>query len=156
MRAKLVIVLAVGFLEAGARGQDQAAKEREKLQGIWRVAKLDITDDSWRNFFEGSHWVIKGDKLAWMFGEKDQKQRLLGASLKVNPTREPKTIDLTVDFLHPAFEDRGKVLGKTILAVYVLDGDTLTLFTENSDRERPKRFPAKQGKGVMTLKRRKP
>lgn len=69
------------------------------------------------------------------------------AVVKLDPTRPLKAMDRTIT--------AGKQKGTTSLAVYVLEGNTLTICHdgENSDRRRPKEISSKGTQVVTVFKR---
>jgi uncharacterized protein (TIGR03067 family) len=133
MKAKLLVVLAVGLL-AAAEQKDDAKKDQEKLQGTWAVVEGP----------PGGKMVFDGDKFTVRHDDKD----LYKGTFKIDPSKSPKTIDLMVA------EDNsggGTAKGKTSLGIYQLDGDKLKWCANEPGKEqRPKEF-AKQAGGDRLL-----
>ena len=70
---------------------------------------------------------------------KDDKEVIFKGTVKIDPSRKPKHIDLTI-------EDGIKFIGDTALGIYELDGDTLKWHANQPGKvERPREFPAVQG-----------
>jgi uncharacterized protein (TIGR03067 family) len=94
--------------------------------------------------------------------EKDEKIKMAEFTLKLDPSKTPRALDLAWDFLHlpsadkKAAEELKKLNGKTIPAIYSLEGDALRIFANPDAKERPKVFPKKDGEGIIILKREKP
>jgi uncharacterized protein (TIGR03067 family) len=64
---------------------------------------------------------------------------------KVDPTRQPKALDLTDTF--------GEDAGKTFLAIYALEGDCLTFCAADAGQERPTEFRAGPGLDLRVSRR---
>jgi RNA polymerase sigma factor (sigma-70 family) len=115
---------------ADAKGEQAVKNELEKLQGTWILVgggfkgREDPEEDI-QKVLESNHWqklVISDKNFTW--GSVIDEEAMKG-TLALDPTRRPKTIDLT-------FTRDGKtVTGKCI---YQLDGDTLKLSYGEPDR----------------------
>ena len=92
-------------------------------------------------------WVFADDKLTIHLPEGKEE-----VAVDLDPFATPKAADLTAL--------TGKQKGQTILAIYALDGDTLTICDNapNLDKGRPTALEAKSGSGyvLVTFKRGKP
>ena len=132
-------ILFVAFTLAGkAAGQDDAAaKDKEALQGDWRVvAAYDngekVPDNDIKQMkikFAGSTVVVhEGDKLHERF------------MFKLDPVKKPKAIDFLVT--------EGKKKGSTDLGIYLLEGDSLKLSIKEGG-PRPKDFASKAGSKIF-------
>ena len=66
-------------------------------------------------------------------------------TFKVDPTREPKALDLTDTF--------GADAGKTFLAIYALEGDRLTFCAADAGQERPAEFRTRPGQDLRVSQR---
>jgi uncharacterized protein (TIGR03067 family) len=144
MRAKLLVVLVVGLL-AAAEQKDDAKKEQDKLQGTWAAVEGGPP---------GGQLTFAGDKFT-IRDTKENKDVAKG-TFKVDPSKKPKTIDMTVT----EDSEGGKYKGKTSLGIYELDGDQLKwCANEPGKTERPKEF-VKEASGdrylLITFKRHKP
>jgi uncharacterized protein (TIGR03067 family) len=89
--------------------------------------------------------VIKDDKYTVTVGEAVDK-----GTAKLNPKAKPKELDIT--------GTDGPNKGKTILAIYELDGDTLRICYDLTGKNRPTEFKTKEGTQLflVTYKREKP
>lgn len=125
----LPVVIVVLSLASPGFPQDAAAKEREKLQGVWQVLRQEY-DGTDENSGEAK-LVIVGDKMA----VKD-KQGEKNISWKIDPAKQPKTIDLTMDV-------NGKAIQLT--GIYQLDGDTLKICASEAGQARPTEFASPKG-----------
>jgi uncharacterized protein (TIGR03067 family) len=141
----------VGLLATGIVGADAAKDELAKLQGDWSLVRLQEDGKSMPNP-EVNKVMIKGNRLTVVLKRPDsKKEERHSVKIKLDPTRKPKAIDLTA-------ED-GPDKGQTILGIYELRADTLTICSADPPKSkgRPKEFTAKQGSGraLMVLKRSK-
>ena len=125
----LLIVVTILSLASPGFPQDAAAKERDKLQGTWQFLRQEY-DGTDENSGE-SKLVIAGDKMAL----KD-KQGAKSITWKIDPAKQPKTIDLTMDV-------NGKALQLT--GIYQLDGDTLKICASEAGQARPTEFASPKG-----------
>jgi uncharacterized protein (TIGR03067 family) len=144
---KLLTVLAVSLLVAAAPPlrEDPAKKEKERLQGTWKVVSLKLQgmESNDPKDKEGG-FVFKGDKYLSLPLAKGKKE--VWRTYKIDVTKKPKELDLDAT--------AGKVKG-----IYELEGDTLKLCLPNPfvSKERPERIESdRKGKsGLMVLKRKK-
>jgi len=153
----LAVCLAGGFgltvLTAGPQPEQPKAKaapkakapekpidaELKKLQGLWRVTKIDTERGSApAKELEGMRWRIVGDLLVAQ-DSPDQKQQ--GRTrLTIDPAKSPKWITTTLEGV-----PKGDTL-KRMDGIYELKGDTLRICTVASGQVRPTEF--KVGKAV--------
>ena len=147
MTRYLVTLLAVGVLLAADAPKGDAKKDQEALQGTWRPVsseqdgkdQTDEAKDHTLTFEKDTFTVKKGDEV-----------RIKG-TFKVDPSKKPKTIDMTVT---EGGKDEDK--GKEIHGIYELDGDTLKWCTSRpGNKERPKEFSTKEGGDDMLVKLKK-
>jgi len=89
--------------------------------------------------------VVKDDKYTVTVGKTVDQ-----GTVKLNPAAQPKEMDIT--------GTDGPNKGKTILAIYERDGDTLRVCYDLSGKGRPKTFKTKEGTQLflVTYKREKP
>jgi uncharacterized protein (TIGR03067 family) len=148
---KLVLTtLSVALLLAAAPDpKDDAKKDQEALQGTWRPVsseqggkdQTDEAKDHTLTFEKDTFTVKKGDEV-----------RVKG-TFKLDPSKKPKAIDMTVT-QGPRDDDKGKELH----GIYELDKDTLKWCTSEPGGEaRPKGFATKEGTKdlLVTLKKEK-
>ena len=89
--------------------------------------------------------VIKDDKYTVTVGKQTDR-----GTVKLDTSAKPKTMDIT--------GSEGPNKGKTILAIYERDGDTLRVCYDLSGKARPTEFKTKDGTQLflVTYKREKP
>jgi uncharacterized protein (TIGR03067 family) len=103
---------------------DAPKSDLQKLEGTWVMVS---GESEGRKLSEeelkGSSLVIEGNKYTVKLGENPLK-----GTLKLNPTKTPKTIDST------------SVDGETHLGIYELKGDLFKVCLAQSGKERPRDF----------------
>jgi uncharacterized protein (TIGR03067 family) len=138
MRARLFVVLAAGLL-VGA--DDKAGtKDQDRIQGTWAVASAQRGGKAVDMAAEGhipKEFVFDGEKVTLRAGERTHE-----GSFKLDPDAKPKSITLT------SKEDAGR----TIVAAYRLEGDTLTLCVDEANmQEQPKELASKDGTRLVVV-----
>lgn len=126
-------VLAVAALVAFAA--PCVAADKNPLEGKWTIESL-TRDGKADDSLKGATRVHEGDKYT-ITPSKDSKAPATEGTFTVDA--EKKTIDMK--------PSSGNFKGKTLLGVYKLDGDTLTVAFAES--ERPKGFESKEGSKVV-------
>ena len=147
-----LLIATSGFALADDDAKKDAIKQdMKKLEGSWKMVSMEMngkkaTDEEIKGAAD-LRLVFKGNT-----GSIRNKDNVLSeGTITIDPTKKPKTLDLKVT--------KGRNSGKTSLAIYELDGDTLkacwTLFAV--DRKRAKDFATKADSGLMlvTYKREK-
>jgi RNA polymerase sigma factor (sigma-70 family) len=151
--AVLALSVAVACTVVGARraladkpaaaGKEGAQKEEEKIVGTWAFQSLVQGGQKQpeEDVKEAKLTFAPDGKLAAKLpkGEKE-------GTYKLDPAQKPKAITLTTE------------TGGTILGIYKLEGDTLTLcMGHENDNDRPAEFASKEGTKVVlvVLKRQK-
>jgi uncharacterized protein (TIGR03067 family) len=138
MRKHLLLLLAIGFLMAAAKSNDEAvAQEQKKLRGTWalvseekdgqKVAEADLQD---------VRLIFKDDGFTLKKGEDVRAQ----GTFTLDPAKKPKAMDATLK--------EGKDAGKTVLAIYELKGDTFKVCRAPTGKDRPDNFASESGSGV--------
>jgi RNA polymerase sigma factor (sigma-70 family) len=127
--------------------KDAVKNELEKLEGTWTLVSLErrgnldrrlqkLPDEDLKNW----QLVIKGDQ--WVL---THPRSVDTATVQIDPTKDPKTIDLTFKFRNAKVLTRG---------IYTLasttDDDTLTLCrVDQRSSPRPKEFKVPEGGGML-------
>jgi uncharacterized protein (TIGR03067 family) len=136
----IVTVLAAGLLVGAAAAKDDkkddARKDAEALQGTWKVVSAEhggkAQDDAKEftmTFEKDTFTVKKGDEL------------IVKGTFKLDPSKSPKAIDMTIT---EAKKDGDK--GKEVHGIYEVSKDGLKwCATEPGGEGRPKEFATKEG-----------
>lgn len=128
-RIALVVLCALGAAACGADEQPDVAKELKKFAGTWTFESVEaggkeVPIDAFKGIeiiFEGSKYTVKkGDQV------------LESATQKLDPTRSPKTFDVTVT--------EGPNKGSVILGIYEVSEDTLKGCFDPTGKKRPTEF----------------
>jgi len=149
MRMYGVAVLAIVSLFAGVRSpaadgnanEQAVVKDLQAFKGTWRLnskeengkkfSEEEIKDVIMTNDGSGRGSVRRGDKL------------LAEATVKLDPTTKPKTIDVTFT--------EGERKGKTVLGIYEIESDAFRVCVARPGDERPAEFSAKAGSGHILI-----
>jgi uncharacterized protein (TIGR03067 family) len=133
---KLLLVALCAVLVCSTRAQDAepARQELAKLQGEWTMSSGTadgeaIPDSVVRDFRR----VCKANDVTTTMGG----QTVMKATIKVDPSKRPKTIDYVMT--------DGPTKGKTQLGIYEVDGDTFKSCFAAPGADRPTDFTSKPG-----------
>jgi uncharacterized protein (TIGR03067 family) len=133
----LILLLLVPWPLPAACSDDEAIKEELKRhQGTWR-ATSSIYDGK-----EGPEEIVRSitrtvddEHVVW----KRDGNSFAGTKFELDPTRDPKTIDL--------IPDGGKDRGERVHGIYKLEKDRLTICMAAPGKPRPEAFKAEKGSG---------
>jgi uncharacterized protein (TIGR03067 family) len=143
LKSFVAVALLLSF-SLGASGGE--AKDSDTLQGTWLPSTAELGGTPFPDEVRKTiKLVVKGDKYTVTVGkEVDQ------GTVKLNPAAKPKQLDI--------IGTDGPNKGKTILAIYELDGDTLRVCYDLSGKSHPTEFKTKEGTQLflVTYKRAKP
>lgn len=124
---------------------DDAKKDGEPFQGTWLPTAAELGGTPFPEEVRKSiKLVVKGDQYTVTVGkEVDQ------GTVKRNPSAKPKELDIT--------GTDGPNKGKTYLAIYEHDGDTMRVCYDLSGKARPTEFKSTEGTllFLVTYKREK-
>lgn len=119
--------------------QQKSKDDRVAIRGVWRVISVQHgkqeDPDEEAAMWMGSRWVIHHTEsidIRWKEGGG------VGFAYKLDPSTSPKILDLTI-------------LGRTIPAIYALEGDVLQIRMGLHERTRPKALSTKDAGNTMLL-----
>ena len=123
---------------------DAITEEMKKFQGTWKqtACEKDGVAESLDEFGWEPRSTFTGDTFVVTLA--DGSIAIKGI-FKLDPTREPKTIDWTDTF--------GEDAGKTFLAIYSLEGDQLVFCAADAGQERPTEFRTRPGQVLRVSQR---
>ena len=152
MRKLLAVVCVLLLLPLGfAYPQDDAVKkEREKMQGDWKVVSSEEDGNPTPDFIvQAVKLTIKGDQIS-LKGVEDLAERFGKVTFTLDPATTPKIMDFKI----VAVKDKDN----SHEGIYELKGDELKLcITTRSGGNRPDEFKTKAGSNrvLVVLKREK-
>jgi uncharacterized protein (TIGR03067 family) len=113
---------------------DVVKAELERHQGVW-VATSSIYDGQAapEQLVRSIKRIVTGDHVVW----KRDGESFAGTKIELDPTREPKAIDV--------IPDGGPYRDRYVLGIYKLEGDKLTICMADPGQPRPKEFKAEKG-----------
>jgi uncharacterized protein (TIGR03067 family) len=147
MRNVGIVVLVGPILASLAVAGDSAKDEAKRLEGTWKVVSLAADgEQAPPEAIREGRWTFRGDQII-IPGPDPGK-----ATYKLMPDRSPKAIDMTAP--------DGPNKGKTLLCIYELEGERLTICVpegrqESSDPARPSEFGSGKGRSLIVLERMK-
>lgn len=129
--------VAFGF----AWAQDDASKEEQKkLEGAWRLISRE-TDGKADPADKIKDIVMVNDGQNFVFRGSASGSGAMKGTFKVDASKKPKAMDRV-----PA---DGPRKGKTLLGIYNLEGDMLTICVSIAGKERPTTFATKENSGLL-------
>jgi uncharacterized protein (TIGR03067 family) len=142
LRITLLLLLVA---QAPARSPE-VEEELKAHQGVWRTESFRRDGkDTPEAIAKSITRAVDGDHVVW---KRDGKS-FSGSTIVLDPTADPKTIDILAD--------GGPARDKRVLGVYKLEDDTLTICTADPDQPRPKDFKAeKDSKHTLMVFKREP
>ncbi len=137
----LVVVLSLCLVASGGD-----AKDGDTVQGTWVPSTAELGGKRFPDkVLKTIKLVVKDDKYTVTVGKAIDE-----GTVKLNPKAKPKEMNI--------IGTNGPNKGKTILAIYERDGDTLRICYDLSGKGRPSEFKTKEGTQLflVTYKREKP
>jgi uncharacterized protein (TIGR03067 family) len=124
---------------AARDAQEEAiSKELAALEGTWKVVSAVRDGNKLSDAqIEGIRFTIEETGKALV---KKGEKVLFEGTIKVDPTKTPKTEDATQ-------VSEGESKGKTTLSIYEIEGDTLKICSAEPGKDRPAEFLSKPGSG---------
>jgi uncharacterized protein (TIGR03067 family) len=137
-----LLALLLSFALAAAHGD---GKDGDTNDGTWLPSEAELAGKKLPDEIRKTiKLVIEGDKYTVTVGKEVDK-----GTVKRNASAKPKEMDIT--------GTEGPNKGKTFLAIYERDGDTLRICYDLSGKGRPTEFKTKEGTPLflVTYKRKK-
>jgi uncharacterized protein (TIGR03067 family) len=102
MRVCVLAGVALVLTATAASAADEPAKEWERLQGTWKlVEKAGKADYPW-NYINKNGWVvIAKEKATLVIREGGKEMKLAEFAVKIDPSKSPKSLVLTIEFIAP-------------------------------------------------------
>ena len=135
------VVLGLSPLPVAAQKDKDDAKARAPFQGAWNVVKLEIMGQDVTAAIKDMPATMSfdGNKYVFDIGPETEK-----GTFTFDAKAKPATLDLKI------LEGRGK--GKSQLAVYEVEGDTLKICMADEDaKDRPKKLASEKGGAGMVM-----
>jgi uncharacterized protein (TIGR03067 family) len=137
--------LAFGLIVASSPAAWSADDKGDTIQGTWLPSEAELGGKTFPDQVRKTiRLVVKGDQYTVTVGAQTDR-----GTCKLNPSAKPKALDIT--------GTDGPNKGKTFLAIYDRDGDTLRVCYDLSGKGRPTEFRTKAGTPLflVTYKREK-
>ncbi len=117
----------------GGKPDDAAAKDLKAMVGNWKLTKAELGGKDTLALFKDLKFEIpaSGKYKLELGGQKDE------GTFTVDPSKKPSEMDIKVV--------DGPNKGKTIKAIYKLDGDTVSICYGLGGGDRPTKFETKEG-----------
>jgi uncharacterized protein (TIGR03067 family) len=137
--ALLVAMVVANWLSAAPQQAD--SNDRDRIQGRWKFLSV-LEQGEKQPMPEENRVVITPDLLKMVYPNEES-----GWKYTIDPSKNPKEMDWIVEI------DPGHPIRQ--LAIYSLEGDTLTIASAAAGKPRPTTFESKKGDfgGVMVLRR---
>lgn len=149
MKRLAILLVALVLPAVVATGEDKkdhpANDDLKSLQGTWVTLKLVINGQTLVDLKEppkkGQGTTITYNEHKWVIN-LGQNEFATGTS-KLDPTKKPKQIDLS--------NESGPDKGKTLLAIYELNGDEYKVCIAAPGKDRPTEFSSKKDSGQRLI-----
>jgi uncharacterized protein (TIGR03067 family) len=120
---------------------DTLKEERKPLAGTWQLLFWEI-DGKKTPEQDLQKIQLVGDAEGKVEYQRDGEVFLAG-SAQIDSTAQPAICDFTY-----TKDTKGSLAGKTVLGIYKIDGDTLTICYTPPGKDRPREFSGKAGSGL--------
>ena len=129
-----LVLTASGGTAARADDKADVEKELKKLQGTWTFESVEVGGkEAPAADFKGMTVTFEGGK----FTVKNGDEVIQVGTVKLDPSKSPKTVDLTVA--------DGVNKGAVMLGIYEISGDTLKVCFDPEGKKRPTEFKSAFG-----------
>jgi uncharacterized protein (TIGR03067 family) len=131
------------FATADNAKDDAIKKDRKRMEGTWRATALAVNGDTFTPENANALTVVNGPDGSWII--RDQGTEKSKGTSTIDPTKKPKTIDLTPSV--------GGDKGITYLGIYELGENTRKVCLALAGNARPKDFTPGKGRVLVTFER---
>lgn len=136
VHALRMLVLALALLASFARADGPKPEAADAMQGTWTIDSFTLNGNqvdpdqlkNWRRVVDRNH-------VTWKSGD----QTMIELDIQFDSSKAPHTLDSTIK--------SGASSGQTLLAIYELKDDKLTVCFANPGGSRPKEFSSKPDSG---------
>jgi uncharacterized protein (TIGR03067 family) len=139
MRPALALVASFTLVAAAASKDPPADKadvdkELKQFHGVWTFESIEVAGNKApAEEFKGVTITFAGDTYTVKKGD----EVIQVGKQKLDPSQSPKAIDVTIT--------EGLNKGATMLGIYKIDGDTLTVCFDEEGKKRPTEFKSAAG-----------
>lgn len=140
MKLLIPALLTIGLVSSTGAQDEASKKDLDDLQGTWRLVSRE--KDGKADTSEAIKDVLmanSGDKFSFK-GAASGAGALKG-TFKVDATKKPRAMD--------RMPTDGPQKGKTLLGIYLLEGDTLKICVSIAGKERPSEFATAPKSGLV-------
>jgi uncharacterized protein (TIGR03067 family) len=138
-----LVLTAAGGTGARADGKAEVEKELRKFQGTWTFESVATGGkEVSAAAFKGITVTFKGDRYTVKKGD----EVIQACTLKLDPSRSPKTLDVTVA--------KGLNKGAVLLGIYEISGDTLKVCFDPEGKKRPTQLTSASGSETLVVHKR--
>ena len=132
----VVLTMLLSFSTAAASGE---VNDADTINGVWLPSQAEIAGQKWpEEIRKITKLVVKDDQYLVTVGEAPDK-----GTIHLNSSAKPKELDIT--------GTEGPNKGKTILAIYERDGDTLRICYDLSGKGRPTEFKSTEANKLFLV-----
>jgi uncharacterized protein (TIGR03067 family) len=141
----ILAVLALVAVDAADADDEKVKKEREQLQGKWRVVAMEINNEKPpEEEAKKMLIVIKDDVLTAHFEDQNRSEE---GTIKIDPAVKPKIMDFTFT--------KGDQKDRKLEGIYELDKDDLKICIKLMGNDRPTEFKGAADTILLVMKREK-
>lgn len=132
----VLCLITLASLSAAVRADDK--DEWKKLAGKWNIEKAVLMGSDSTEIFKTAKLTVDEGKYSVEFGDQVDK-----GTIKLDTAKKPK--QMTIE------STDGPNKGKTIMAIYELDGDTCKICYALEGKDAPKGFESKEGTQTLYI-----
>ncbi|HUE14567.1 MAG TPA: thioredoxin-like domain-containing protein [Planctomycetaceae bacterium] len=135
----IVCLLLAGVATAQDRREASAGRDAQDLQGEWQGIDFQTSGITVRDM-KNRRWIIRDDQRIEFYFIRDWHSQESNVRFRLDPAKSPKQVDFLIHWRDPDWKDL------TLLGIYALDRDRLTICTNNKSK-RPTEFTSTKENG---------